>query len=472
MKNFWKNSKKICREEILDFSGGINTEDSIFHLKANQTPYSINTDSRLKPALCVRPSRKIISSFYKSSFGEVKYFSVFPSGDFFTVCKNPVSGNYDFYNISRNTMYASEESFWFPDSVYYFDRDENRQITLVSIGRGLYFYTGSYDVFAKIENAPAVSVLAGLGGRIYGASDFINKLYISAKDDYSNWRGDDSFEINIPGTSEKCTGLYAFRDCMLYFRKNSIFEIKEYKNQVFEASELCSGIGCISKNSISEINGNLYFLGKNGVYIYKFGSAPKLISGKIDSFIKKYELHSLKLLPASGSDGRRYYLSLVSKDESSSIILVYDTVGESWYFEDNPGIVNFADKGGSMYGISFDGKLYSICGGSDNDESADWSWVSPPLPKGSTSAAAKQKFFSAYVNTELSENSSVLCSVITDCGLSLSVPLNCERENRNIIRLSVPLAHIPVSRYICIKLHGHGSCKIHSLEYSFRSVGK
>lgn len=473
MNNFWANSKKISRNVISDFSGGINTNDSVFYLKANQTPYSINTDCRLYPALCVRPPRKIISSFYKPSFGEVKYFSVFPNGDFFAVCKNPSTRNYDFYNISRNIMSASEESFWFPHSIYYFDKTENRQITIVSMGQALYFSTGSYDAFVKIENTPSLSVLSQLGERVYGASDFINKLYVSAKGDYKKWQGDDSFVINVPGSgSEKCTGLCSFRDSILYFQKNNIFEIKEYKDQVFEISNLCSGIGCISKNSISEINGNLYFLGKNGVYVYKFGSAPKIISSKIDSFINKYELSSLKLLPASATDGRRYYLSLVSTDKGCSVILVYDTLSGSWHFEDNPGIVNFTHKNGSMYGISYDGVLYSICGGSGDDENISWSWVSPPLPQDTNSHSSKHKFTSVSINAELSENCSVMCSVSTDCGLSSDITVIPEykNNNNNISRLSIPLSGVPVCRYISVNLHGVGSCKIHSLEYNFRNI--
>lgn len=475
MKKLWKNYKRETCKGIYDFSGGLNTNDSVLSLKPNQTPYSINTDSRTKPALCIRPARKIIPTLYSSSFGEVKYFSVLPNGEFCAICQDPSSKEYKYYNISRRILSASEPDFWSPHSVYYFDEENNQQVLIISIGQSLYYSTGAFDIFTKIDNTPSLAFLAQLDGRIYGASTFINKLYVSARGNYKLWQGNDSYTINIPGgILSECTGLFSFRDSILYFQKNAIFEIKEYKDQGFSVSNLCSGIGCISKNSITEINGNLYFLGNDGVYVYKFGSLPKMISGRINNLIKNYDLSSLKILPSSGTDGQMYYLSLVKSEKDKSVILVYDTLNDSWNAEDNPGIVNFSEKNGVLYGLSYDGVLYDICSSSNDDEEIYWSWVSPPILTSSIIGPVKQRFTKIYITANLSQNCKLNCSVITDKNHNFNLPIDLStcKKNEDISCLSISLLNVPLTKYIQINLSGAGRCKIYSLEYSCKTINR
>ena len=111
-------------------------------------------------------------------------------------------------------------------------------------------------------------------------------------------RGDYIFRV---GDRERITGLYSFMEQLVVFTDENIYTLMgsgqdDEGKPNFAFRKLHSGVGCISHDSIVEVAGALFFMGRDGLYAFQSmgpeGGLTK-ISKSIDSIFsgRKYESH-------------------------------------------------------------------------------------------------------------------------------------------------------------------------------------
>ena len=122
----------------------------------------------------------------------------------------------------------------------------------------------------------------------------------------------------------------------------------------------CSGVQKGSAKSLQVVDGVLFYLSDGGVQAFD-GSMPVTLSQALGQ--KRY--HG----GVGGAWRGKYYLSALEESGAPSL-LVYDGGRKQWHREDGLRAVSFACKGGELYCLAEDGKLWSMHGESGQKEEA------------------------------------------------------------------------------------------------------
>lgn len=217
--------------------------------------------------------------------------------------------------------------------------------------------------------------LASNAWHLFTASPLDNYLRYSAVENMDDWTapGDAGQELIETTHKAYASALCAFGGHILYFKEDAMLELYGTDPSNFSLLPISGDIGCIDQKSIAEINGALYFLGREGVYCYKGGASPSCISFPVLKYIQNMPKDAVI---AAGSDGVRYYLSLSQKN-GIPVVLVYDTRYGVWCLEDDWPIVAFARTKDGFFGVTKYGLFFSIAD-PDPNEWVSWSYTSRP----------------------------------------------------------------------------------------------
>lgn len=111
--------------------------------------------------------------------------------------------------------------------------------------------------------APAVGTIHDKHLVVSGASGALNTIYYSHTNEPDDFGGAGAGSIVL---EDQVVGLASFRNDLIIFCKNSIFKLLDINDsQAIRIEPITKNVGCIARNSIQEIAGDLVFLSPDGL---------------------------------------------------------------------------------------------------------------------------------------------------------------------------------------------------------------
>jgi hypothetical protein len=222
----------------------------------------------------------------------------------------------------------------------------NNQIIGVQAGKAPIRYTGTGS-FAHLTdvNAPKGGVSLSAFGRMWISGADGHTLYYSALLDATDWTSSDSGTLDLwnvwPG-NDQITALASFNGTLIVFGKNSIVFYTDGAGSALGfdpiqayVSDVVRGTGCIARDSIQEVDGDLWFLSENGLQslgrlVTQKSNPLDNLSKPVQDFLSAYvSAADLTLLRSAYSPRDRVFLlSLPSVGTTESgVAFGFDTRG-------------------------------------------------------------------------------------------------------------------------------------------------
>ena len=172
---------------------------------------------------------------------------------------------------------------------------------------------------------------------ISGLPNDVTNTYYSDIDSPEYFSLDNTFLVE-----KKVSGVKPLDNFLYLFSKDVVYAITGDLSTDSVTIDAISkaGIGCVAHNTIREINGALWFLSQNGVYVLGAGQIPEEVSKSISpkfttinspfNYSRAYAYHWIDqeqyilLLPITEEAGGNVYNSNLSQ------IVVYDTFRQAW----------------------------------------------------------------------------------------------------------------------------------------------
>ena len=206
--------------------------------------------------------------------------------------------------------------------------------------------------------------------RLWGCKG--DTIYASALGDPFNFNvfdglSTDSWQSAVPDEGD-FTACVSYGGYPIFFKENSICKVQGDKPSNFQwtiANRF--GVKEGSSWSLAVAGETLFYLSRAGICSYN-GGAPRVISEPLGANTRWAEA-------SGGSDGIRYYVSLVDYDDSDvSGLYVFDTRYGVWHREDDSwGMFAFCYE--SLYMLTDSGYLYRLDGDTyygSAEDSLDW----------------------------------------------------------------------------------------------------
>ena len=444
MKATWNALPNKIIPMISDFSGGLN----LYETKDNEASETVN----LCGGRVSRLPRKLLPYTIPNAY--VNYFTLLANGHFGAYYYDEQAETFAWRDVEDNIVMCMMAGYYPVSSIIFDKTNADSKVHLMTVGPNYLYVTDPVTQTTRVDMlAQTANFITTNGKYLFTASSVGEYLIISAERSYTNWIGLGSAFFKIAKDEKNfCTGLACLRSRVIYFSNNSMHEVYGDNPKNFSPKTVSDTVGCISSNSICHIGDSLYWVGADGVYKYKGGTAPKKISGKVKKFIDGINLSDLKIPPGAGTDGIRYYVSVVYNDPKKNVMLVYDTDKDIWHTEDNPGFVRFVNRGQTMYGMTVDGRVYEMNPEISN-EVVEWSWTSKPF--------YGQHWYKIFLMADLDEGTCIDCTIMCDGVESYTMSVIGEKTRHCI---EIPLGCAANAESIQIRLQGRGGCILHGLE--------
>ncbi len=366
MKRMWQEIGKKKRLVIENMGGGIHTG-----LPPTEIPIGLATDMQnlhtgSYPHLRPRPPRSTAA------------VPALPTGTlrFFGVCVGE-----KLCAVIGDTLYVLQNRVWksfgqlFSSTTGRIHATDFMGYTIFADGITCKRFNGEeISAVSKSGSPGPCAFLATNAWHLFAASEKDNYLRYSAVEDMTDWTapGDAGQELIETAQGAFGSALTSYGGHILYFKKNAIFELYGTDPVNFSLLPISGDIGCAAAATITEVDGRLYFLGRDGVYTYSGGARPTRISFPVQRFIDNA---GDLTLAAAGSDGVRYYLALPQVG-GKTVVLVYDTRINAWFSEDNVPFFAFARTTEGFFAAAVDGTVYAF--GVEGTETVTWSYTSRP----------------------------------------------------------------------------------------------
>lgn len=316
--------KRSTEAELLEFTGGVNTNDEDINIKNNQLSNAENYDINSKGKL-------------KKTQGHTLY------GNFLGTASGILWGG----NFANRTA-VQEQLIAYATGMYRYVAGVWTALTGVAFttnnpGDGAYFpstnkfyYVNEYNNVVKYTSGTSADQTdaAFIKGSLI--EEFQNRLLV-AKDDvvwYTDLAVDTFGANNYFRTRGKVTGIRALYDIFLTFTKNKVSRLQNF---IFDGNisgpeslvDLPTPFGTIYDRTIIVGNNRVYFLGQdldNKCHIYETdGYQVKIISSDIAPTLDNLEAGQLQYACA-GYDGRNIRLSVAESGQTSNNLeIIYDT---------------------------------------------------------------------------------------------------------------------------------------------------
>nr|DAW92938.1 MAG TPA: stabilization protein [Caudoviricetes sp.] len=284
--------------------------------------------------------------------------------------------------------------------------------------------------------------------RVWGTEKGGKRIWASKLGDAANFHvfaglSTDSWWGEVASEGE-FTGIVSYQSHVYAFKKHCIHEVYGDRPSNFKIP-YTTKLGCTKGETVTEIDGVLYFSGIDGIYRYN-GGLPENISQK---------LTGQERFCAGETDGRRLYLAL-----EDGGMLVYDTRFAAWYQEDGAFSCFFREDG-VLFAAGEDG-IY--CFG-EGEEYISWE-IKTKRMRPSTSL--RRGIDSIWLRMELAEGTRARVSICFD-----------DRETTFCREIVSPIAQtmrVPVRMRKCdqvqVMLEGEGDMKLYAIEYRAANGGK
>lgn len=203
----------------------------------------------------------------------------------------------------------------------------------------------------------------------------------------------------------KIIGLKVIFNAIVIFKNKTAYKVFGNSPDNYELVQLFSSSGAIADKSICVGNNGAYFLNNDGIYYYD-GTNTNLISQKINKTIASMnENYSSKSVGYFYNN--KYYLAIpTGKSTTNNVLIVFDTMKNSFTLHDIGSIVNF---------IEFNNKLCFASGTkvkmlNSGDTYLPMIWETPSYDYGAKNARKN----SSYIYFRGRGNGSVKFTVITE----------------------------------------------------------
>jgi len=488
----WDNIEGLSSPSMIRQFDGVNTLDP-FSIKDSYATRILNFTSRAYPALQVRngtmnlgldpvfTSSNLISSAVYSELGWV------------------VTAGTNWYEGAGLASVTNKSSTLSNNKPWEFIRFQGGFANSNILATNGVDKPKAYDEvtkgFVDLPNAPDKGQYITLyNNRIFMAK--AQTLYYSALR-----KGDDWTTVNDAGqivvetqNGANISGIAESFGHLMIFKLNSIHELFGSGPDNFQLKLLTENVGCAASRSIQYIDGELYFLYRDGIYRYSGGSLPEndfsLAVREYTKYQNTYE-HSF-----SWVNGRKYYLCLTDTLEPSGLysgktILEYDTQLNSWHVWEFPKpLVNVVPRQGfsnntdaaTLYLITNDSRMMQW-----NDEAWDfdkdftqsenptdivqipYEWVSKPFTFQSMSS--KSRWYRLWITASI--------PVGANMNIHVSPKENGENwtliktvtpgENTQSMKIPIPVDVANFENWIRLRIEGKGKVTIHEIAYQDRS---
>ena len=182
----------------------------------------------------------------------------------------------------------------------------------------------------KIERkVPDFDYICSSENRIWGCVNWSQTIYCSVQGDPTNFNRYDpdnnlsSFFTNV-ASDGVFTGCVALGSTILFFKQRMLHKVVgDNPNSYYVYDYEIDGVAERCSETLTVVNGMLYYVGTNGVYTYS-GGAPNCISKALGDVVFNSG--------AGCSDGHRYYLtcSCELRNDTHWLSLVYDIERGTW----------------------------------------------------------------------------------------------------------------------------------------------
>lgn len=206
--------------------------------------------------------------------------------------------------------------------------------------------------FLSIERrVPDLLYVCENENRLWGCTE--TEIYASKLNDVFNWYvfediASGSWSV-APAEAGSFTGCIAYKGFPTFFKENRIYKVYGSMPSNFSmVSSATLGLAPGSGDSLAIAGETLFFLSSSGFMAYS-GGVPQPIG---DAFGLEH-LHSA----VAGSDGLRYYVSVMRQDDSTGLY-VYDTQRGMWHLEDETRVTHFAKEDGCLYFLNEHGEIW------------------------------------------------------------------------------------------------------------------
>lgn len=284
--------------------------------------------------------------------------------------------------------------------------------------------------------------------RLWGTNPSGEYIYASKLGDCFNFNcfmglANDSYYAEI-GTKGDFVGIVSYRDNLVAFKRDYIHHIYGDKSSNYTIPKQLADCGCIDIRSAVEIGAVLYFLGYNGFYEYT-GGQPAIISTALNAQYKS----------AIGmSDGVKYYVSAVRRDNGKTELLVYDTRYRLWHKEDEFDAIGYFRWHNDLY-MASDSEVYRCNNG---DEAVEWYADSVNLYENIFDDKGVNEI---WIRAKIEEGSSVTVFTRVNGGEW--------SEHNTLLPQGLKVYRVPVrfkkDEYFNYKLEGIGAAVIYDIEY-------
>ncbi len=451
----WVESPSKSKPVIVTLADGLNQSVESIEIKDSQAVSVVNMDSSLYPTVQVREGYTQFAAHTGYINRIFKFLGVWYCGN--------GKGLYKLSGASWVAVYEYSDTqanrLW--DAAMFFD------------GSKLYFIDGSlqlrqYDgtTLTTLSTARAnSSFIATYMNRFFMAGQNDNLLWYSGLRDPSDFTSTNKYTGSGKITAETAdgqlpTGLTAFSDHVILFKRNSMFELFGEDSTNFEMKGPVD-VGCISDRTILPTKYGLFFLGVDGMYQYLGGAFPQIISENVKRYIKDINL-SYAHHCCAGFDGRFLYLSLVTGAATTpNITLKYDVDIKAWWVESYVATSYYMD-GQTLYFGTNDGKIMKMGGSTDNGSAISWSIETKPFSEGDETVHKVINRLFVIADIEVGSSLTVHYSGGTEGGTW--IPVKTETNGTGQVQsIKIPFIVRTPETWFRLKISGTGKVKIHRI---------
>lgn len=312
--------------------------------------------------------------------------------------------------------------------------------------------------------APTFSDVIVYADRIVGCRK--NQIRACAYDDILNWdHNKEGVKASVAAFYSKhevksdFTACTTYKNRAVFFTSDEMFEFSGSTTTQFNLTKIAD-VGCINRKALCEVNGELYFVSKEGVMKYS-GSLPVMISDELCNIPKGSEA-------SLSGNSRTLYVKFDGERESS--LYSYNTETRLWAREDAVAAVDLADYMGNTY-LATETEIYKlgvdISADSENNDGTDFPWEFMlqdnhnycPLKK-------RTSRLELYAKQPFANKISVYAAF--DGGDFVLQKIESSKKNGVISVLMRPRAYDSVQFKIC----GKGQADIHYITHTFSLGGR
>lgn len=323
------------------------------------------------------------------------------------------------------------------------------------------------ELFSTSGNpCPVLRDVTVFQSRLFGIDD--TKAFASEFNNYSGWNldtADSSSSANAwitalsanPKADGEVIAIVTYRDRVIIFRENYMYEIRNTKNP-FRVVDIFQE-GCVNKEAVCVVGDKLIFASRNGIKLYT-GSTPQDIGNNLNIDKISYA--------AAGTDGRMLYL-YCQTDKAEHNLFVYDNMYGQWSVMDiDKKVVCFTNNNSGMYMLTDDNTIYKF-----NDENYDHDWAcETDFYTGGTIDIKHIRKIQIYADVDV--GSSIKVSIIYDSNADDNTVVY-DYVNTGEAMKKIPIRVLP-RKSACygykIRIEGHGYVRVYQMEITLTGGGE